>query len=248
MGVIKAVLFDLDGTLVDSAPDLCGAMNHVLTQRGHPALALEAVRHLVGEGGRALLARGLWGVQAQPPEPEEDAAFDEAVSAFLAYYRDHLTDHSHPYPGAVTMLQRLAASGTAMGVVTNKPEQLARRMLAQLHLLPFFVPPHATAASADGEKGGAERAVVVGGDTLLRRKPDPEPLLSALAQLGLPPERAVMVGDSITDVRAARAAGCPVVWMSHGYHRGLTAEQLQPDWVLDHFESLPSIVRPACQS
>lgn len=231
----KTILFDLDGTLVDSAPDLWGAMNHVLAERDYPLLALQQVRHLVGDGARVLLARGFWGEHAEPPV--EDVAFEEAVSAFLCYYREHLTDHSFPYPGAVQALQTLKSWGVSMAVVTNKPEALARRMLEQLQLLPFFeVSPSTEVASA----------CVVGGDTLAQRKPEAEPLLYALAQLNASPDSAVMVGDSAVDVAAARAAGCPVVWMSHGYHRGVTAQSLKPDWALDHFEHLPPLVRPGC--
>lgn len=229
----RAVLFDLDGTLVDSAPDLWGAMNHVLAKRGYPLLALEQVRHLMGDGARALLARGFWGKNAQPPQG--DPAFEEAVTIFLSYYRQHLTDNSAPYPGAVQALQVLRNQGLALAVVTNKPEALARRMLEQLQLLPFFVDAHRA-------PGSMASACVVGGDTLAQRKPAAEPILHALAQLDLPPALALMVGDSLTDVGAARAAGCPVVWMSHGYGREGNLH-LQPDERLDHFEHLPRIVR-----
>ncbi|MEO5362232.1 MAG: phosphoglycolate phosphatase [Magnetococcus sp. DMHC-8] len=215
---IQAVLFDLDGTLVDSAPDLCGAMNHVLTGRGHPPLALQQVRHLVGNGARTLLARGFWGEEAEPPA--DDPGFEAAVADFLDYYRDHLTDHSRPYPGVEAALHTLRQRGLALAVVTNKPAALALSMLERLQLREHF-------------------ARVVGGDTLPQRKPAPEPLQHVLAHLGVAPRQAVMVGDSAVDVEAARATGCPVVLMSHGYRRGVTAWQLHPDGVLDHFEQLP---------
>lgn len=217
---VRALLFDLDGTLVDSAPDLCGAMNYLLAMRGHPVLALEEVRHLVGQGGRALLARGLWGESATPPV--NDPLFEEAVAVFLSYYGDHLTDNSKPYPGVVEALQWCQQQGLPMAVVTNKPEALACRMLEQLQLHPFFT--H-----------------IVGGDTLLQRKPAAEPLLYVLNQLHVPPSLALMVGDSEMDVAAARAAGCPVVLMSHGYRQGVTAQALSPDGVLDHFDQLSQI-------
>lgn len=249
MKSIKAVLFDLDGTLVDSAPDLWGALNHVLAGRGYPLLALEQVRHLVGDGARALLARGFWGEAAEPPV--QDNSFEEAVSAFMCYYRQHLTDHSQVFPGVIQALQTLKNREIAMAVVTNKPEELARRMLEQLQLLAFFVlsspVPSRTRPSRDSSQDPVGSlttvACVIGGDTLPQRKPAAEPLLYALAQLDVSPESAVMVGDSSVDVEAARAAGCSVVWVSHGYHRGLTAQQLNPDWVLDDFKHLPQIVR-----
>ncbi|MBF0400771.1 MAG: phosphoglycolate phosphatase [Magnetococcales bacterium] len=217
---VRAILFDLDGTLVDSAPDLCGAMNYLLAMRGHPVLALEQVRDLVGQGGRALLARGLWGEGAIPPQ--NDPHFEEAVAVFLSYYGNHLTDHSTPYPGVLPMLQWFQQQGVPMAVVTNKPEALAQRMLEQLQLDRFFV--H-----------------VVGGDTLTTCKPDAEPLLYVLNQLHIPPHQALMVGDSEIDVVAARQAGCPVVLMSHGYRHGMTAQQLSPDGVLDHFDQLRTL-------
>ena len=251
MTTINSVLFDLDGTLVDSAPDLWGALNHVLAKRDYPTVALPQVRHLVGDGARALLARGFWGEKAQPPV--DDAQFETAVTLFLDYYRDHLTDHSTPYPGAVQTLQTLKQWGVSMAIVTNKPEALARRMLAQLQLLEFFAIPK-------GRKTGSHATCVIGGDTLAQRKPAAEPLQHALEQLESQAEQAVMVGDSHIDIEAARAANCPIIWMSHGYHRHFidqplspgtgqplnpeTGQPLNPDWALDHFDQLPPIVRP----
>ena len=229
---IKTILFDLDGTLVDSAPDLWRAMNHVLALRGYPLLALEQVRHLVGDGARVLLARGFWGEQAEPPK--QDGVFEEAVVEFLSYYQEHLTDFSRPYPGVLPTLQALKDQGLSMAVVTNKPEMLARRMVAQLGLDAFFVGP-----VSDSSPG---LLCVVGGDTLASRKPSAEPLLYALSQQQGSVDQAIMVGDSATDVHAARAAGCPVVWMRYGYNRGATMDALNPDWVLDTFAQLPQIV------
>ena len=219
---VRGILFDLDGTLVDSAPDLWRTMNYVLAQRGYPLLDLPQVRHLVGHGARCLLARGFWGEAAEPPLA--DPLFEEAVAIFLEYYRDHLTDSSRPYPGARQALQSLQAQGFLLGVVTNKPELLALKMLEQLQLRPFF-------------------SQVVGGDSLPQRKPAVEPLLYPLKQWDIAPHHAVMVGDSSTDVEAARAAGCPVLLMSHGYSRGVAVQKLHADGVLDHFEQLPLCVQ-----
>lgn len=235
MVTFKAVLFDLDGTLVDSAPDLCGAMNHVLVARGYPPLVLAQVRHLMGEGARLLLARGFWGKEATPPQ--EDEAFEQAVVDFLSYYREHLADHTVPYPGVVQMLQTLQQQGLALAVVTNKPEDLARRLLDQLNLASFFRRPR------EATDPSAGLVCVVGGDTLAQHKPSAEPLWHFLSSWGIPPGSALMVGDSATDREAARAAGCPVVLMSHGYSRGTPVRQLNPDWVLDTFERLPGIVQ-----
>lgn len=221
--VCRALLFDLDGALVDSAPDLWRAMNHVLAQNDRQPLALERVRHLVGHGARALLARGLFGDEnAQPPGG--DPAFEAAVTSFLDFYRDHLTDHSRPFPGVPETLAALAGEGFAMAVVTNKPEYLARAMLAQLDL-------------------GRHFAAVVGGDTLPTRKPDPEPLFHALRQLGLAPDDGVMAGDSETDLLAARNAGIPVILFSYGYNRGVDVRELGPDRVADRFDQLTRLLR-----
>lgn len=217
----RAVLFDLDGTLVDSAPDLWRAMNHVLENRGTPPLPLEQVRDLVGNGARFLLARGFWGLDATPPEGDED--FEAAVKEFLEFYRIHITDHSHPYPGVVRALEWLRNEGYALGVVTNKPAYLTHIMLENLNLTGFF-------------------STVIGGDTLPQRKPEPHPILHALKQLGQHPGSGVMVGDSETDALAAKNAGCGLVLVSHGYNRGLDLRDLKPDRIMDHFDQLPGLL------
>ncbi|MBF0428548.1 MAG: phosphoglycolate phosphatase [Magnetococcales bacterium] len=217
----RALLFDLDGALVDSAPDLWGAMNHVLIRHNFAPLPLERVRHLVGHGARALLARGFWGDGAE--SPLNDPEFEVAVTEFLEYYRLHLTDHSVPFPHVSTTLARLTDLGFAMAVVTNKPEMLARLMLEQLDLMRFF-------------------SVVVGGDTLPVRKPDPGPLFYALKQLGVPTAQGVMLGDSETDLQAARNARIPVILFSYGYNRGIDVRDLGPDHVADHFDQLPNLL------
>ncbi|MBF0191331.1 MAG: phosphoglycolate phosphatase [Magnetococcales bacterium] len=219
--VCRALLFDLDGTLVDSAPDLWRAMNHVLTLREAPLLPLERVRHLVGHGARALLARGLFDAETEPPT--DDLLFEQAVGIFLDYYQDHLTDHSRPFPHVMSTLQSLSDQGFAMAVVTNKPEHLARAMLRQLDLDRFF-------------------PVVIGGETLPRRKPDPLPVRHALEQLDIPATLGVMIGDSETDLQAARNAGIPVILYAHGYNRGQDVRELQPDRVMDHFGQLPEFL------
>ncbi|MBF0455649.1 MAG: phosphoglycolate phosphatase [Magnetococcales bacterium] len=213
----RSVLFDLDGTLVDSAPDLWHTLNHTLQQMGRPPLALEEVRHLVGNGARFLLARGLYGPQAEAPQNSE--TFEEAVRLFLAYYQDHLTDNSHPYPGCIPMLQQLTDRGFGLAVVTNKPEKMARKMLSNLKMTSFF-------------------KQIFGGDSLPERKPHPLPLLHTLEQLATPPSLGVMVGDSETDSLAARGAGCRLILVTHGYNRGVPVQQLKPDRTIDTLEAL----------
>ncbi|MBF0147446.1 MAG: phosphoglycolate phosphatase [Magnetococcales bacterium] len=213
----QAILFDLDGTLVDSAPDLWRATNHVLTLRGHAALPLELVRDYVGNGARFLLARGFWGLDATPPVDDPD--FESAVQEFLAYYRLHITDHSHPYPGVMEALELLKQRDVPLGIVTNKPESLTHLMLDQLELTPYF-------------------RVVVGGDTLPERKPHPLPMQHAMRLLETSEQQTVMIGDSETDSMAARNAGCRIILVSHGYNRGLPLENLQPDGIIHHFNQL----------
>ncbi|MBF0612850.1 MAG: phosphoglycolate phosphatase, partial [Magnetococcales bacterium] len=217
----QALLFDLDGTLVDSAQDLYRSLNHVLETYSFPILTLDQVRHLIGHGARQLIARGFWGEEALAPEPGKDERFEAAVGLFLDYYRHHLTDFTRPFDGVVETLQELSRRKFRLGVVTNKPEHLTHPLLAGLGLDQYF-------------------QVVVGGDTLPQRKPDAAPLHHAFATLKA--NSGVMVGDSETDVQAARAAGCPVIVVPYGYHRGLGVDQLQADYQVAHFKDILELV------
>ena len=207
------VIFDLDGTLVDSAPDLTDAMNAVLAEEGLPRLAEAEVRHLVGDGARALLTRGF---AADGRVFPDGAAGDALVARFIAHYRGHLTDRSRPFPGALACLDRLARAGAALAVCTNKPHGLAVAVLDGLELSDRF-------------------AVVLGRDSLPTCKPDPAPLLAILSETGR--ARGVMVGDTMTDVLAARAAAMPVLVARHGY--GPDDMPLRTDEQrFDHLEAL----------
>ena len=219
----RSLLFDLDGTLVDSAPDLWHTMNYVLDKTGYPKLALDQVRHLVGNGARFLLARGMYGMEAEAPAPDENPEFEQAVKLFLDYYQEHLTDNSRPYAGCMEMLQQLAKNRFRLAVVTNKPEVMAKKMLVNLGMDHFF-------------------EEVIGGNTLSQRKPHPLPLTHTLEKMDTPPELGVMVGDSETDSLAARAARCQLIMVSHGYNRGFPVSQLKPDHTVDLFEELPPLL------
>ncbi|MEL7030345.1 MAG: phosphoglycolate phosphatase [Pseudomonadota bacterium] len=209
-----SVIFDLDGTLVETAPDLAAAMNAVLVADGLEQLPLEEVRHLVGHGARALLRRGY----AAHGRSLEDDELEERVVRFIDHYRPNVAATSHPFEGVEDALERLRDVGAALSVCTNKPEALAVDLLRRLNLAPYF-------------------AGVVGGDTLVVRKPAPDPLLEAVRRAGGSTSRMVMVGDSSTDVKAARAAGAAVVVVSFGYSDGPPAE-LGADAVIDHFDAL----------
>ena len=188
---VRGVLFDLDGTLIDSAPDLAGAANRLRADHGLEPLPLEMLRPMVGSG-----ARGMVGVAfgVAPGEPR----FESLRDAFLAHYEAGLLQRTHPFEGVDEMLSALEAAGIPWGIVTNKATRVTRPIVAGLNL--------------------AQRAaVVVCGDTTPHSKPHPEPLWHAARALGLAPEEVVYVGDDLRDAQAARAAGMAMVAATWGY-------------------------------
>ena len=212
-----ALLFDLDGTLVDSQRDLATAVNRLLGEAGLAPLTLAAIAEMVGDGAGKLIARAFatWG--------RPDAADDEAaarLARFLAIYDEGLTLETRPYPGVLETLAALGRAGWTMAVCTNKPEAPSRRILAELGLEGFF-------------------AAVAGGDSFPTRKPDPGHLLAALASLGAKPAHSVMVGDSANDVTSAQQAGVTAVAVAYGYSRVPVAE-LGADCVIAEFHELPA--------
>jgi phosphoglycolate phosphatase len=211
----EAVLFDLDGTLVETAPDLAAALNHTLRGAGLAELPLVHVRPMIGDGARAMLRRGLTAAGAEP-SPER---FEALFATLLAHYEAHIADLSRPFPGVVEELERLAEAGLRLGVCTNKPERFSLKLLAALDLARHF-------------------QAVVGGDSLAVRKPHGGHVTGTLARLGVGADRAVMVGDAINDVKSARAAGLPVVLVSFGY-TAVPAAELGADLLIDHFAELP---------
>ncbi len=186
----RAALFDLDGTLLDSAPDMLATANRMRDARGLPPLALETLRPQVSKGARAMLSVAL-------PMLETDAR-EALVAEFLAVYREELGRHSDLFDGVAAMLDALEAAGTIWGIVTNKPEYLARAVLPQFDWEPRC-------------------AVLIGGDTLAERKPHPLPLLVAAERTGVAPADCVYVGDDERDIVAARAAGMPSIAALWGY-------------------------------
>lgn len=186
-----AVIFDLDGTLIDTAADLAASMNHVLERAGRAPVPLDRVRHLVGHGGRAMLDKGFRENGGVVP-----ADLDHHLAHFLEHYLAHIADQSRPFPGAIAALDALEAEGAAIAVCTNKREAWARALFDALALSHRF-------------------AAVIGADTVGVAKPDPRPVLAALARTGR--AKGVFVGDSDTDLRAAKAAGLPCVAALFGY-------------------------------
>jgi phosphoglycolate phosphatase len=210
------IAFDLDGTLVDTAPDLIGALNVVLGEEGLAPVALDSARWLVGRGAKAMLERGF--EQAGRPLDAEHAP--RLVDRFIAVYLDRIAQESAPFEGAEAALDALAAAGARLAVCTNKRTDLAEPLLAALGLASRF-------------------EVIFGADLAGVQKPDPKPLLMTIERAGGRPGRALYVGDSLIDVKTARAAGVPMVGVSFGYsEEPLAAADL--DVLIDRFEELPA--------
>jgi phosphoglycolate phosphatase len=208
------LVFDLDGTLADTAPDLIATLNVLLAREGLPLQAPQAARALVGAGARALIERG-FAVAGAPPRRER---VDALVPEFLAHYEAHIADETRLFPGARAALERFQQAGFALAVCTNKPEPLARLLLERL--------------------GEARRfAAICGRETFAVSKPDGRVLHATIALARGDPKRAVMVGDSKTDIDTARSAGAPVVAVDFGYSDPPVA-RLSPDRVISHFDEL----------
>jgi phosphoglycolate phosphatase len=207
------ILFDLDGTLVDTAPEIADAVNDVLRELGVQPAPDERVREWIGEGTRVLMKRALVyaGLDA--------ARLEELWPRFEHRYSEHCGARSRPYPGVRAALERLRSAGTRLAVVTNKEMIFTRRVLEIHDLHGYF-------------------EVVVAGDTLPVRKPDPRVIRHALRCLGEGAGTALLIGDSIIDVRTARAAGIAVWAVRHGYHHGALTGADTPDRFLEHFDEL----------
>ncbi|HET9161115.1 MAG TPA: HAD-IA family hydrolase [Caulobacteraceae bacterium] len=210
------IAFDLDGTLVDTAPDLVSALNQVLDEQGLAPLPLEAARVMVGRGAKHLIEQG-YAATGLPLSPDLSPVLFER---FIALYRAHIADQSRPFPGVVEALVTLRRAGAELVVCTNKRTDLSIALLDELDLSKHFT-------------------AVVGADAAPAAKPDARHLLFAISEVGGNAEHAVMVGDSITDLMAARNAGVPVVITSFGY-TDIPASDLGGDLLLDHFDQLPA--------
>ncbi len=206
--------FDLDGTLIDTAPDLCGAVNHALSTIDREPITEDTIRQIIGGGTRAMLTRAL----ERTGGMVADANFQQLYADLLAYYERHTSEHSAPYPGCLAALDALEARGCRLAVVTNKQEFLARKLLDEIGLAHRF-------------------DAILGGDTLGpgRSKPQRDMLDEALRRCG--GARFAMVGDSSFDVRAARAAEAPVVVLAGGYHDA-PPETLGADALIGGFDEL----------
>ncbi len=211
------IAFDLDGTLVETAPDLIGALNTVLREKSLPVLPVASARLMVGQGARALIERGFAAAGA-PLDPDTTPGM---VDRFIAVYLDRIADESRPFDGVEAALDVLAGAGAALCVCTNKRTDLSLALLDALGMTRRF-------------------AAVVGGDRAPATKPDPRHLYTAIAAAGGTNDRALMVGDSINDIAAARAAGVPSIVISFGY-TDIPPAELGADHLIDHFDALPAL-------
>jgi len=213
---LPALIFDLDGTLVETAPDILNALNAVLVEEGRRPADIGDLRHLVGHGARLMMGEAFARTGARPSPERTEALIDR----FVIHYRDHLADESLPYPGVHETLASFKRDGARMGVLTNKPEELAVPLLKALDLTQYFEAIH-----------GAGRYSYV--------KPDPRVLHHVLDELGADKAHAVMIGDSATDVATAHAAGIPVIVLTYGY-TPIPPRELGADAVIDAFSALPA--------
>jgi phosphoglycolate phosphatase len=208
------IVYDLDGTLADTAGDLMGALNAVLAQEGLAPLPVENAGSMLGAGGRALIERGFAAAGRQLAPLKLEALFGD----FLAHYNAHIADQTRLYPGVETALRAFARAGWVQAICTNKMEGSAKLLMEKLGVANRF-------------------AFICGQDTFGVGKPDPKPLLSTIAAAGGVSGRAIAIGDSATDIKTARAAGVPVIAVDFGYTDVPVAE-LGPDRVISHFSEL----------
>ena len=210
----KLIVFDLDGTLAETAGDLIASLNHVLMLEGAKQVELSAARKMVGTGARNLIRLGLV-ASGRSVSPER---LEVLFSDFVRYYEAHIADHSHLFPGVVAALNWLEADGYTFAVCTNKIESASLLLLKKLGVLERF-------------------RFICGQDTFGIAKPHAEVLLKTIARAGSVPEHTIMVGDSITDIQTARNAGVPVVAVDFGY-TDVPVSELGPDRVISHFDEL----------
>jgi phosphoglycolate phosphatase len=219
----RMILIDVDGTLVDSVPDLAFCVDAMMARLGRPSRGESEVRNWVGNGVERLVRRALTGTLDGEPD---EADYERAYPIFLELYQENTSKRSHLYAGIREGLDYLRASGYPLGCVTNKAAQFTEPLLEDLGVRGYF-------------------DIVVSGDTLPRKKPDPMPLMHAAAHFGVEPTEALMVGDSVSDVKAARAAGFAIVCMSYGYNHGRDIREAQPDAVLDSLIQIKGLLEQA---
>ncbi len=224
------IVFDLDGTLIDTAPDLIDTLDLILAREGLPRIPFETARRMIGGGSRTMLERAL----AEEGRAVTTAEMEQIYAAYIEHYAQHIADRSRPYPQLEATLDRLASEGHRLAVCTNKLEWLSRRLLDTLNLSRRF-------------------AAICGADTFGVMKPDPEIFQQTVRRAGGEPSAAMMIGDSGTDISMARAANVPVIAVDFGY-TVVPIATLQPDCIISRYDELPAAIaalmsrRPLTQS
>jgi len=221
---VSAIAFDLDGTLLDTIHELAAAVNALLAELGYAPLAKDVVGAMIGKGMANLVRRALALAIDVSPAAVDDGEVKDALARYQAHYASRLGRETRLFPGMVEGLTRLAAMGIPLAVVTNKATRFVRPHLVQAGIERFF-------------------AVVIGGDDLPTKKPDPGPLRHAAAAFGIPTRRLLMVGDSANDVEAARGAGCPVLVVPYGYREGKPVHDLEADGIVASVDAVADRVR-----
>jgi phosphoglycolate phosphatase len=216
---ISAILIDLDGTLLDSAPELADAANRMLHDMGRAPASQTLLKSYIGNGVSWLVKRALTGDMHAEPDA---ALYEQAIPVFDRHYREVL--NSKPYDGVIAGLDAMKAAGYPLGCVTNKSERYTTPLVRNTGLADYF-------------------EIVVSGDTLPEKKPHPMPLLHAAQFFGVPPERVLMIGDSRSDVLAARAAGCPVFCVPYGYNHGKPVDELNVDAVVNDLSAALKLIK-----
>lgn len=220
---MRGAIFDLDGTLADTADDLLAGANAALVPRGLPALCPTRDRSFAGRGGRSMIRRSL-GLAGRDPDGDAELALTDAIyPELLVAYEAGIANRTVLFDGALACMDALEADGWKLGVCTNKPERLARMLLDRLGVLGRF-------------------GAVLGADTLSVRKPDPEHFRETARRIGADPARSVMLGDTRTDLDTARAAGVPVVLTRFGF-AAEPVEELAPDHIIDHFDEAHGVLQ-----
>lgn len=220
---VKLIAFDLDGTLLDSVPDLTKAIQLTLAELNLPNQQQDSVRDWVGNGARVLVKRALSGnIKADVPND----LFERAYPVFLRHYAEHLNENSALYTGVEQILPALKDAGILLACITNKPEQFTLPLLKELGLLELF-------------------SKVVCGDTFKHRKPHPMPLLETVKFFNVSPDQAIMVGDSVNDIAAAQAAGFYSICVDYGYHGGDDVHELGADVVISDFSDMSQLLQQA---
>ncbi len=217
---VNGILFDLDGTMVDSVPDIHPATNRMLCDLGLPAVELSVVRTWIGNGAANLVHRALTN---DHDGIADKALHRKALALYMEYYRQDVYRFSQPYDGVMDALENLSQRGFILGCVTNKPASHTLPLLQNISMAKYF-------------------RVVVSGDTCVNRKPDPQPLFYGCEQMGIDASQCLMVGDSKSDIMAGQAANMPVFCVTYGYNQGVDLAALAPDALIEDFANIPAMV------